>query len=303
MKPYKILSVLVAMLMVLSGCEESKSKSELDEILDKVPTANLVNGKVEYTTVFDENTQFSSVTGKVTSVSVYDITIEANGQEYIFALSNDVKIYNGKIGIADDVTITYEGTEYKEGAVVITILLLSEDSEVALTTVSVEEPPEEKEEIIAEPEPIPVETTEEITTTITTTVDNSAAIAEAQEMIDYCMEKIDIYKWGIGEYQTYISDTEDLRARYEKELHKANINLENAKKKEIYVFGDNGFERVPDQGAIDEAQEVVDYYEDLIATCDANIAEANLEIEKCNVEISALESEIAVYQAMIEELS
>lgn len=122
--------------------------------------------------------------------------------------------------------------------------------------------------------------------------------------ISVCEQQIEIYEWGIDEYNKSISEFEKLRSGYENDLEDAKIDLQNAMKQKVWVYSEgSGFQQIPNERAVSDAQEYVDFYEGLIAKCDAEIEEALLQISKCELEIDALESEITIYQAEIAELS
>ena len=336
MQKYKIIAIGTALLLLLSGCGEGKSKSdeETDKTSKEPPARKIVEAKTEYSsdytsasdldTTFDEAVPFLSVIGNVVSISTKDITVEFGGKEYTFTINDETKTYGGKVGISDVVTVTYKVPDYNQDSTAKIITVLSEDGTADIVTeTSVESSSfvegigdvtknisentvftgEITEEIPPETSFVKVLTTTEATELTTTTQDNSEIISTLWNNISICEQQIEIYKWGIDEYNKSISEFEKLKSKYEKELKNAKIELDNAEKKWVYVFKDGGFQQVPDEGAISDAQEYVDFYEGLISECDAEIEEALLQNSKCELEIDALESEIIIYRAEIAELS
>lgn len=135
--------------------------------------------------------------------------------------------------------------------------------------------------------------------------DNTLAIAKIQQQITVCENDIQSYELEIERLNGVIEkcklEQENLRNN---ELAQAKIDLENSKKRKVWVYGEaRGFQQTQNKGAVKDAQENVDFYEGLISDYDDTIATAENSIAKCNLEISTLKSQIVIYQAEIEELS
>lgn len=142
-------------------------------------------------------------------------------------------------------------------------------------------------------------------TTTSTKQDNSLAIEKIKHQITVCENEIQAYEIEIDRLNDAVKSAkrtqDDLK---DDELIEARKDLENAKKRKVWVYSDGGgFQQVQDESAVKKAQERVEYYENLISDYDDIIAKGEGNIKKCELEISSLKSQIAVYQAEIKELS
>lgn len=131
------------MSFLLSGCNSSKADPELEALIGGLPAAQVSDGKLSYTPPVSEeedNTQYSSLTGKIISVSAKEITVKCNDKEYIFTVDNATKIFGGKTEVSIDVTVTYDGdlSEKKTAALIVTVL---NGSDLDNTSAASEEPP------------------------------------------------------------------------------------------------------------------------------------------------------------------
>lgn len=142
--------------------------------------------------------------------------------------------------------------------------------------------------------------------TITSTKqDNSLAIEKIKHQITVCENEIQSYEIEIDRLNDAVKSAkrtqDDLKNG---ELIEARKDLENAKKRKVWVYSEGGgFQQVQDESAVKKAQERVEYYENLISDYDDIIAKGEGNIKKCELEISSLKSQIAVYRAEIRELS
>lgn len=126
MKKHKIIITGIALLsLLLSGCNP-ETDSELDELINGLPAAQISDGKINYDPVTEtENINpYSSVTGNVVSASSKAVTVNCGGKEYKFAVNKDTKIFGGEIKETAAVTITYSGdlSDKKLTAEIITVL-------------------------------------------------------------------------------------------------------------------------------------------------------------------------------------
>lgn len=142
-------------------------------------------------------------------------------------------------------------------------------------------------------------------TTTSTKQDNSLAIEKIKHQITVCENEIQAYEIEIDRLNDAVKSAkrtqDDLKNG---ELIEARKDLENAKKRKVWVYSDGGgFQQVQDESAVKEAQKRVEYYENLISDYDDIIAKGEGNIKKCELEISSLKSQIVVYQAEIRELS
>ena len=146
---------------------------------------------------------------------------------------------------------------------------------------------------------------ETVTTVVTTTkTDNSAIISQINEKIEQLEYENYAYKNAIEENNYYLSQYENVLSELEASLEDAEIQLSNAEKKMVYVYVEGqGFVNKPDQSAINEAQEYVDYINSLIDETKTNIEIIKNYNEEYQVLIDSNNAQIAVYQAEISDLS
>lgn len=142
-------------------------------------------------------------------------------------------------------------------------------------------------------------------TTTSTKQDNSLAIEKIKHQITVCENEIQTYEIEIDRLNDAVKSAkrtqDDLKNG---ELIEARKDLENAKKRKVWVYSEGGgFQQVQDESAVKDAQKRVEYYENLISDYNDIIAKGEGNIKKCELEISSLKSQIAVYQAEIRELS
>lgn len=183
MKKYGIIAAAVLLLpMLFLGCN-SKTDSELDELIGNLPAAQISDGKINFDPPASESengTAYSSVTGNVISVSSKEITVKYNDKEYKFTIDGDTKIYGGEIQALKAVTITYEG-ELSENKIIAGIItILTEDGSDDTEIVTSEEPPVTAN-TEAETEPIETTVSETTTASETTTVSETTTAAETTE--------------------------------------------------------------------------------------------------------------------------
>lgn len=135
MKKNRLTACAFILLLLLSGCG-AKTSSELDKIIESLPAAQIVDGKVNYET--STGAEVSSVphfslTGKITSASSKEITIMSDNKEYKFKIDAFTKIFGGKIEQSAEATVTYAGalSDKDLTAVIITMLSGEEDSTIS----------------------------------------------------------------------------------------------------------------------------------------------------------------------------
>lgn len=135
--------------------------------------------------------------------------------------------------------------------------------------------------------------------------DNSRAIKELQKQISIC-------EMQIKSNNIEIENLEDTIKKYKRkqdsicdnELAKANVDLFNAEKKTVWVYSEGrGFQQVKNEKAVKEAQQQVDYYEEMISDYADEITRAERSIEKYKLDNEGLKEQIEDCQSEIAELS
>ncbi len=111
MKKYILAFILSAAVLLCSGCNKSEENSELDELINDLPTIYLGGGNGEP----EENKpSYKSITGIITAVSKKKITIKADDQEYKVAINNYPQIFGGVLEKDLTVTVSFDSTQDME---------------------------------------------------------------------------------------------------------------------------------------------------------------------------------------------
>ncbi len=135
MKKYILVFMLFAAVLLCSGCNKSEENSELDELINGLPTIYLGGengGPVE------DKPSYKSITGTVTAISKKKITVKADDQEYKIAINNYPQIFGGVLERGLTVTVSFDSTQDMEKTITPTsITILDGDPDI---TVSQEEP-------------------------------------------------------------------------------------------------------------------------------------------------------------------
>lgn len=136
-------------------------------------------------------------------------------------------------------------------------------------------------------------------------IDNSRAIKELKKQISTCEMQIKSNNLEIENLQdTIVKYRHKQDSIRENELAKANVALFNSGKRTVWVYsGGRGFQQVQDEKAVNEAQQQVDYYEEMISDYDNEIARTERSIEKYKIENESLKEQIVNCQSEIAELS
>lgn len=301
MKSYKIFSVLIA-IALLTAC---KANEEPPVSLDLQSSES---SSVSNTTTFVTTTTPATTTVPVTTTTTPSVNVEpcdyimyatgkTNIREEMDNTSNIIDTIDKNtpvnvIGIYDNgwVEVYYNNQNYYCMKSNLTfdepVIETTPPQTTTPTTTLIEEKP--------------------VTTVATTTkADNSAVIAQINEEIELLEYENSIYKDAIEENKGYISQYNDAISEIKNEyLKDAETQLSNAKKKTVLVYEEGkGFVEKPDQSAINEAQEYVDYINSLIEQAKTEIEIIKKTNEEYQVLIDSNNSKIAVYQAEISELS
>lgn len=134
MKKYILAFILSAAVLLCSGCSNSEENSELDELINELPTMYLDGGSEGPE---DAKPSYKSITGTVTAVSKKNITVKTGDKEYKVATDKNPQIFGGTIEKELTVTVTYESTQDEEKTITpATITILDGNPEI---TVSEEE--------------------------------------------------------------------------------------------------------------------------------------------------------------------
>lgn len=134
MKKYILAFILSAAVLLCSGCSNSEENSELDELINELPTMYLDGGSEDPE---DAKPSYKSITGTVTAVSKKNITVKTGDKEYKVATDKNPQIFGGTIEKELTVTVTYESTQDEEKTITpATITILDGNPEI---TVSEEE--------------------------------------------------------------------------------------------------------------------------------------------------------------------
>lgn len=144
MKKYILAFLLSAALLLCSGCNNTEQNSELDDLINSLPTIHL-GGEEDPE---EAKPSYKSVTGTVSAVAKKNITVNTGEKDYKFATDKDPQIFGGTIEKGLTVTVTYESSQ-DEGKTITpkTITILDGNPD---TTVSAEETEPTQEEVNTE---------------------------------------------------------------------------------------------------------------------------------------------------------
>lgn len=163
MKKYVLAFILSVVLLLCSGCNNSEENTELNELINALPTVYLGgnNGEPE-----DNKPSYKSITGTITAVSKKKITVKADDQEYKVAINNYPQIFGGVLEKDLTVTVSFDSTQDMEKTITPTsITILDGNPDVT----------------VSQEEPIP---TEAENTEATTNLTDESAQAEAETIND-----------------------------------------------------------------------------------------------------------------------
>lgn len=139
MKKY-ILGFIAALIGIstFSGCNYEQGPSELDLLIENLPTSNLTEEapeNIDSDSSSDAAEIYKSVTGAVVSVSEDDITVSAEGKEHKFIIDENTKVLGGTLETAVNITISYNEASLSDKnyiAEIITVLNAIDSSEEGL---------------------------------------------------------------------------------------------------------------------------------------------------------------------------
>lgn len=120
---------------VFSGCNSEQGPSELDLLIENLPTSNLTQEALENSDAdssSDAAEIYKSVTGAVVSVSEDGITVSSEGKEHKFIIDESTKVLGGTLETAVNVTISYNEASLSDKnyiAEIVTVLKTIESSE------------------------------------------------------------------------------------------------------------------------------------------------------------------------------
>lgn len=132
-----IIGILIALVGIsaFSGCNSEQEPSELDLLIENLPTSNLTEEAPENSDAdssSDTAEIYKSVTGSVVSVSEDGITVSAEGKEHKFIIDENTKVLGGTLETAINITVSYNEAFFSDKnyiAEVITVLSTSESSD------------------------------------------------------------------------------------------------------------------------------------------------------------------------------
>lgn len=133
----RILSILLVLfgISVFPACNSEQGPSELDLLIENLPTSNLTEAPPEGSDESSTDTEasaYKSATGVLVSVSEDSITISAEGKEYKFLIDENTRILAGSLPSAVNITVSYNEASVSDKnyiAEIITVLNTTETSE------------------------------------------------------------------------------------------------------------------------------------------------------------------------------
>lgn len=145
MKKYILAFLMSVALLFCSGCNNTEQNSELDDLINSLPTIYLGGDSDDPE---EAKPSYKSITGTVSAVAKKNITVKADEKDYKFATDKEPQIFGGVIEKGLTVTVTYEASQ-DEGKTItpITITILDGNPD---TTVSKEETEPIQEEVNTE---------------------------------------------------------------------------------------------------------------------------------------------------------
>lgn len=137
-----IIGILITLVGIsaFSGCNSEQGPSELDLLIENLPTSNLTQEAPENSDAdssSDAAEIYKSVTGAVVSVSEEGITVNAEGKEHKFIIDENTKVLGGSLENAVNITISYNEASLSDKnyiAEIVTVLKTIEPSEEDSTT-------------------------------------------------------------------------------------------------------------------------------------------------------------------------